>query len=272
MRPPEIETQTPPPTCPAPVMGAPAPSRRPGASAQANRQFATTHWSVVDAIAASDNEAAREAWERVAQWYWYPLYAFARRSRVGPEDAEDLTQSFCAHILEKNVLAKASKERGRFRSYLLCAFKFHLRHQRRQARTKRKGGHVAVVPLEMKSAEERYAFEPPDCRDPERLYERRCALIVLERGVDRLRQEFVQKERRLVWERLHPLLDGDPPSGGYAQIAADLGLTESNVKVTVHRMRRRLGEFVREELSRTVSNAAELEEELEHLKAVLSAD
>ncbi len=253
-------------------MGAPAPSRRPQAGAAANRQFATTHWSVVDAIAAGDTEAARQAWDRVAQWYWYPLYAFARRTGASPEDAEDLTQSFFAHLLEKETLARASKKRGRFRSYLLGAFRFHLGCQRRHARTKRRGGHIAVVPIEIKSAEERYAFEPSDCRDPERLYERRCALIVLERGVDRLRQEYAQKERRLLWERLHPLLDGDPPRGGYAQIAADLDLTESNVRVIVHRMRRRLGEFLREELSQTVSNAAELEEELEHLKAVLSAD
>jgi len=268
---PEIETQTPPSPCPTSVMGAPSPSRRPQASAQANHRFGTTHWSVVDAIAAGDNEAAREAWERVARWYWYPLYAFARRSGASPEDAEDLTQSFFAHLLEKGALARASKERGRFRSYLLGAFRFHLGCQRRHVRTQRQGGHVVVVPFEIKSAEERYAFEPPDCRDPERLYERRCALIVLERGVDRLRQEFVQKGRRVLWERLHPLLDGDPPPAGYAQIAADLGLTESNVRVIVHRMRWRLGGFLREELSQTVSNAAELEEELEHLKAVLGA-
>lgn len=271
MSPPERETHSPPSQCPGSVVATPSRSRRPQASAQTNNRFATTHWSVVDAIAANDTEAAREAWNRIARWYWYPLYAFARRSGLGPEDAEDLTQSFFAHLLEKKALARASKARGRFRNYLLGAFKFHLGCQRRHTRTKRQGGHVVVVPFEIKSAEERYAFEPRDCRDPERLYERRCALAALERGVDRLREEFVEKGRRLLWERLHPLLDGDPSPAGYAQIAADLGLTESNVKVTVHRMRRRLGDFLREELSQTVSNAAELEEELEHLKAVLSA-
>lgn len=233
--------------------------------------FSTTAWSVVLAAGSTDKATALRALEGLARSYWYPLYAFARRDGHSPADAEDLAQSFFAFLLEKQTLTRARKECGRFRTFLLTCFRNHIGQVRRREATQKRGGDVCLIPLDAPSAEEKYALEPVEARTPEQLYEWRWAMTILEASLDRLREEYAEKGRLKLWERLHARLEDDGgPTSSYAQLGQTLGMSEAAVKTTVSRMRARLRELVRIELSRLVANAAELESEFYHWLRVLT--
>lgn len=232
-------------------------------------EFTTTSWSVVVAAGQGDGAAAQRAWERLAGVYWYPLYAFARRSGSEPEEAKDQTQSFFAWLIEDRVVAKASEARGRFRSFLLVSFKRHLLMAHRRATALKRGGGVALLSLDTIEAEECYGREPSDPRTPEQLFERRWALLILERSLQRLEQEVVARHGAAAWEQLRPCIEGELAQEGYAGIALRLGQSETAVRSLVPRLRRRLGELVRAELAELVKNAAELEEEMRYWGSVL---
>lgn len=231
--------------------------------------FPTTHWSLLRTASEGDGATAQHAWEHLARRYWYPLYAFARRRGGSPEDVADATQSFFAHLLEKRSLAAASNERGRFRAFLLAAFKHHLSNARRTALTQKRGGLVTIVPLDLASAEDSYAHEPADPRSPERLYDRRWALLILDRGLEQLRREVVASAGAAYWSRIEHCVEGELDEAGYAGIAGDLGRSAPAIRSAVHRHRVRLGQLIHAELAQLVTNAAELEEEFRHWARVL---
>lgn len=235
------------------------------------RGFITTSWSNVLAAGQTDHPRSGEALARLAAAYWYPLYAFARRRGQTDADARDLTQSFFARLIQRHVLARASKDRGRFRNFLLGSFKRHLAQTHRDATAVKRGGPLPPLPLDVIGADRRYALEPVEPRTPEALFERRWAMIILEESLEGLRAEYTDRGRAEVWERLHPCLEGGSDHDSYADIAAVLGMSEENVKVTIHRMRRRLRELVRQRLGGLVANAAELEEEFRHWVRILSS-
>jgi RNA polymerase sigma-70 factor (ECF subfamily) len=232
--------------------------------------FATTHWSVVLAVGQGDPARARAALERLCQSYWYPLYAFVRRSGKSPHDAEDLVQSFFTVCLEKEYLAAADRERGRFRSFLLLMLKRFLANEYHKSIAAKRGGARRPVELDALAAEERYALEPVDRLSADKLYERRWALTLLEQALARLQQEQVEARRGELFQQLKVFLTG---GGGpsYAEIATQLGLTEGAVKVAVHRLRQRYRLLLEDELANTVSSPSEVEAERQHLLAALSA-
>jgi RNA polymerase sigma-70 factor (ECF subfamily) len=169
--------------------------------------------------------------------YWYPVYAFVRRRGFGPDDAQDLTQGFFSQLLEKQTLKAARRERGRFRSFVLAALKFHLSHERGRADAKKRGGGKTLISLDADTAEGKYRLEPEEPETPESLYERRWALVMLERVMERLREELkqsAQPERSL---RLVEHLTDDSSTPSHKQVAAELGMSESAVKVAMHRLR-----------------------------------
>ena len=231
-------------------------------------QFVTTHRSVV--LAAADREAphSQEALGQLYSDYFYPLYAFIRRPGSDPHEAEDLAQEFFARLIEKDYLANLKQEGGRFRSFLLTALKHFLANQWEQARAQKRGGRKQVLPLDEPDAEGRYQLEPVENATPESLYERRWALEVLDHVRQRLGQEYRASNKGDRFEQLQGFVSGDRPAATYAEIAASQGISEGAVKVAVHRLRKRYGDLLREEITRTVGAPGEIDQEISYLISV----
>ena len=230
--------------------------------------FVTTHWSVVQAAGLPDSTRALAAMESLCQAYWYPLYAYVRRSGKSPQDAEDLVQSFFAQCLSKNYLLAADQTKGRFRSFLLMALKRFLANEWDKARaTKRGGGHQPIA-LDSLSAEQRYAVEPADLQSADKLYERRWALTLLEKVLGRLESEQTEAGNSTLFKELKPFLTGSA-SGSYASLADRISMSEGAVKVAIHRLRQRYRAILEDEIAETVSSAEEVQEERRYLLSVL---
>ncbi|HET6249078.1 MAG TPA: RNA polymerase sigma factor [Tepidisphaeraceae bacterium] len=242
---------------------APDPLSNPPGGAQC---FEPTQWSIVLA-AGKDQPDAREALQRLCTIYWYPLYAFVRRQRHNPQDAQDLTQEFFARLLEKQWLAGVDRSKGRFRSFLLAAMKHFLANEWDHARAQKRGGGKIPISLDTMTAESRYALEPAALDTPERVFERRWALTLLDQVLTRLRGEFAAAGKIHVFEELKSSLTGG--SAPYSEIAAKLEMSEGAVKVAVHRLRARYRDLVRAEVAQTVDSDGEIEDELRSLMAAL---
>ena len=233
--------------------------------------FVTTRWSLVRAAGASASPESGAALEALCRSYWPPIYAFARRAGHDAEDARDLTQGFFARLVEKKDFGTADPDRGRFRTFLLAAFKHFLAHERDRARALKRGGGQELLPLDF-AAEDSQCFtpEPADSRTPERAYDERWAASLLERVLARLREEFALGGRGALFDHFKGFLLGEPPESGYAGVASQLGMTVGAAKMVVSRMRDRYRQLLRSEIAQTVSAPGEIEEELRHLRAVLS--
>lgn len=231
--------------------------------------FETTHWTVVLAAAGQDSAQARTAFGRLYGDYWYPLYAFARRRGASPEEAQDLAQEFFTRLLEKQSLEGIQREGGKFRSFLLRSFDNFLIKERERRNALKRGGGIPALSLQMEDAEARYTLDPADAATPESHYERLWALTLLDHVLQRLRGEWMASGREAFFLDMQPHLQGEKSGLPYAEIAERHGMTESAVKVAVHRVRVRYGELLRQEIGRTVSTAAEVEDELRHLITVM---
>jgi RNA polymerase sigma factor (sigma-70 family) len=213
--------------------------------------------------------ASREALSQLCESYWPPLYGFARRNGYSVEQAQDLTQSFFARFLEKHDVKAADPHRGRFRSFLLGSFKHFLANEYdREHTSKRGGGHVFIA-LEVEGAEARYAAEPADTLTPEAVFERQWAQGMLDRAVGTLRAEFAGTGKERMFEHLEGFLYGEKEAG-YGDLARVLGTTEGAIKVTVHRLRRRFRDVLRADITATVSDDSEIDDEIRYLLAALS--
>ena len=233
-------------------------------------QFPTTRWTLVVAAGDSGRKEARSAMVSLCENYWYPLYAYLRRCGYSRDRAQDLTQEFFIRVLEGRYLDRADPEKGRFRSFLLTSLKFFVADEADRDRAHKRGG-GAVVPLEFSSAEERYQREPAHHDTPERMFERRWALSVLDRVVDRLRNEFVQHGRSEHFDRLKVFLLGQSDAP-YAALAREMKTSEGALKVAVHRLRKRYRELFRQEIADTVADPAEVESELRFLAGALTGN
>jgi RNA polymerase sigma-70 factor (ECF subfamily) len=231
--------------------------------------FVTTQWSVVLDAAGSD-ATARAALEKLCRTYWYPLYAYVRWRGNSAPDAQDLTQAFFARLLERKWVGEVDRDRGRFRTFLLTAFSRFLADEWDKLRAQKRGGGVVHVPVQLDSAETRYGHEPADKASPEQYYERRWALTLLETVLERLRAEYEREGKGELFAGLNSCLVGGQDSQPYAQLAAQLGMNEGAVKVAVHRLRKRYRQLLRAEISQTLAETENVDEELHHLFAVLS--
>ena len=229
--------------------------------------FATTHWSVVLTAGVGTDSQAASALEKLCRMYWYPLYAYVRRQGRSPEEAQDLTQAFFAQLLARGSLGTVSREKGRFRSFLLAAMNHFLADEWDRAHRQKRGGDAKVIPLDGLAAEERYRVEPVDRLDAARLFDRRWAMTVLEQAISRLESEFADRPK--VFVELQSFLVGDDTGRTCADAAAKLGMTEVAVRGTISRMRKRCRELVREEISQTLASISDVEEEYRALLAAL---
>jgi RNA polymerase sigma factor (sigma-70 family) len=233
--------------------------------------FLTTHWSAVLSAQRSDSTRAQSALASLCQTYWYPLYAYVRRRGYPPPDAQDLTQEFFARLLEQRWLLRADPQRGHFRTFLLTALSRFLANEWDRARARKRGGGVPLLALEFDTAETRYGLEPADPRTPEQIFERRWALALLDKVLERLRQESRAEGKGGLYESLRPCLVGERQGQPYAVLARQLGMSEGAVKVAVHRLRQRYRQLLREEVASTVANPKDVEEEMRHLFTALTA-
>jgi RNA polymerase sigma-70 factor (ECF subfamily) len=230
--------------------------------------FATTHWSMV-VTAQGESPAADKALEKLCRTYWWPVYSFIRRQGAGPEDAEDLTQSFFAVLFERRDLQAVRRENGRLRSFFFASLKNFLAKERRYATAAKRGEGRPLIPLEELLARKRADLEPADTLTPDRIFERRWALTVLEQALARLEDEYRMAGNPGLFGQLKKLLTDECQRPFQAEIAHQFEMTENAVNQAFHRLRQRYREFVHEEIAHTVIAPDDTEDELRHLIAVL---
>jgi len=227
--------------------------------------FATTNWSVVLQAGASSSPQSAAALESLCESYWYPLYAFVRRQGHGSADAQDLTQSFFARLLEKRDLAAVDRSKGRFRAFLLASLRHFLMNEWDKERAAKRGGGRTKLHLDYQAAEDRYRLEPSHARTAEAIFDREWALTLLDQVRERVRAEYAAEQKQPQLELLQRFLNGEPASTPYREAGERLGMTENAVKVAVHRLRRRFRELLRQEISHTVASEQEIDDEIRAL-------
>jgi RNA polymerase sigma factor (sigma-70 family) len=235
--------------------------------------FHATRWTVVMKAAQSQAEGAELALAELCQVYWYPLYIFARRRGYSPSDAEDLTQGFFLHLLADRALAGIDPVKGKFRSFLIACFQNYIADAADWSRRVKRGGGKELVQLDAKDAEERYRREPVEFLTAEKIFDARWAMTVLGETMTRLREEYIAAGKESTFEALESFLDPNSALAlpSYEDVAKRLGLSASGVKTIVHRMRKRYRAILREEVGRTVSDPANIDEEIRALCEALRA-
>ncbi len=252
---------------PPPELHDPTPT--PGGAGSADA-FKTTQWSIILSAGAVSESVSRGALERLCSVYWFPIFAFVRRQGRSPEDAQDLTQEFFARFLEHGYFARADRERGRFRSFLLTCLKHFLNEDWRRSTRIKRGGPNALQPLSVEDAELRYAAGLRDTLSPDHLYERRWAEALLERVLHQLQADYAATGRSDVYRQLQQFLWGRQAELSYADMATRLGINEGAVKVAVHRLRQRFRHLLHREVAQTVEHGGEVEAELRYLLEVFA--
>lgn len=233
-------------------------------------RIATTQWSLVLAARDGTDSEARRALEGLCRVYWQPLYSFFRHLGSEPEEAADLTQGYFAELLEKNFLATVDADRGKFRSFLYTSARHFLYHQRDKSNALKRGGGTVTWSLDMKSAEQGYSIQPKAEMTPGDVFEYRWAMTMINRAMRRLEEESRTSGSSRQFDQLKAYLTGDEPKVPYQRVAAALGMSEGAVKVAVHRLRKYFGQCLRAELTETVLDPEEVDEELRRMLAVLS--
>lgn len=217
----------------------------------------------------SPTKGTQKALAFLCEAYWYPLYAYARRKGNRHEDARDLVQSFFANLLEKNGLAIADPDRGKFRSFLLSALKNFAAKQWRAETTQKRGGSIPHLSLDYSDGEKRYLCEPEDSLTPDKIFERKWAITILDSAMAKLADEQVAADKKNRFDLLKMYLGGDKNRVPYADLADRLNISAGAVKVAVHRLRSRYRELLRNEIADTVADPNNIDEELQDLFVAL---
>lgn len=234
-----------------------------------NGRFPDTQWSLIAAAGDSHHPHVRDAMEDLCRLYWYPVYAFIRRGGADTHTAEDRTQGFFSHLLEKKTWRSADPERGRFRSFLLGALKRYALDERDRAMALKRGGGQEILPLDLSGFEQRYQLEARTEDSPERTFARRWALETLDRALAQLWREQERSPAPERSRRLATCLTGNGDTPSSRELAVELGMTESAVRVAIHRMRKHFGTILRSEVARTVSDPGSVDDELRYLFSCL---
>jgi RNA polymerase sigma factor (sigma-70 family) len=228
-------------------------------------RFATTHWSVVLQAGKPKAPGYQQALETLCRSYWFPLYAYLRRHGYENQQAEDYTQAFFCRILEKQVLSMADSKRGKFRSFLLGTLKHFLSDQYDRSQAQKRGGGCKVLSIDFTGAENQYALEPSHRLSAEKLFDKSWALTVLERTMARLKVELANQNKQELFDHLKIYLTAEKGSMPYRDKAAELNMTEGNVRTAVHRLRRRYRKLLRDEIAQTVAAEDQVDEEIDDL-------
>lgn len=230
--------------------------------------FPPTRWSLVVRANAIDEPSALKAFGELLQIYWQPLYVFARRSGLGPADAEDAVQDFCADVVRLASIKSASQSRGKLRSFLLGGFQNHLRTMHRDQQRQKRGGGVRIVSLE--DAEATLGMTPVEGETPDKAFDRRWAYTLLDRVLQRLRNEYAERGRAEVFAALEPTLVWNGKSMSHEDLAGRLGMNTASIAQNVKRLRERYRKLLEQEIAETVDGPEAAELEREHLIQVLA--
>ena len=232
--------------------------------------FQSTRWSLVQAAGDTHDPDAREALAELCQIYWPSVYAYIRSRGEALESAQDLTQGFFAEFLEKRYFKDARRDRGRFRAFLLTCVKHYTANERDRARAEKRGGGTSPVRLDLEQAESLTRNIPSGADTPDRIFERQWALTLLDRTLARLDEEAARSGHPERFQRLKPFLTDSAAGARYQDVAGELGMTVSAVKVAMHRLRRKFGSLLREEVAQTVADGALVDEEIRFLFQALA--
>lgn len=232
-------------------------------------QFPMTRWSLVLGAQGGTESDRRRALSELCELYWYPLYAYVRRRGLSPSDAEDATQGFFCELLKKDRVQLFSERKGKLRAYLLGAMKNYLRDLGKKERAEKRGGGQQILSLDLESAEERYSFEPAELDTPEKLFEVRWALTILDRVFERVRLEYQRLDKSEIYEALKGLLSGDRDVS-FREVGEQLGINEGAARVTLFRMRKLYRRFLEEEIGETLSEDEGIEDEIQYLNQVFA--
>lgn len=230
-------------------------------------EFGQTRWSLVRRAAGFDSPESREALEVLCRAYWFPIYAFIRRQGSAPHDAQDLTQDFFARLLNGSSIARANPQLGKFRTFLLGALKHFLADARRKTEAGKRGGGVEVISFERAQAEERYQLEPLDHQSPDKLFDQRWTVVLLEAAAARLQQEFHTAGKAREFGVLKRFLASEGDEDAYTDAGNQLNRSAKTVAVAVHRLRLRFRQLVRSLIADTVATPEEVEKEYRSLFA-----
>lgn len=233
--------------------------------------FATTQWSLVISVGNADSDSSRSALEWLCRAYWMPLYAYVRRRVSGVHDAQDLTQAFFERLLEKDYLADADPDRGRFRAFLLTSFKHFLANEWDKRNARKRGGGQHVLSLDFSAGDSWHASLPTDQLDAEQLFERQWANTILTRVMRHLEREQERAGHAGKFAALKAFIGGRSEGTSIAGVASGLGITDSAARMAVSRLRDRYRELLRAEIAETVSSSEEIDGEISHLFSVFSA-
>jgi RNA polymerase sigma-70 factor (ECF subfamily) len=235
-----------------------------------NAWFVTTHWSVVLSAGRSDSTRARQALEGLCQTYWYPLYAYVRRRGYPPHDAQDLTQGFFACLLERQSLANADPNKGRFRSFLLGAINHFLATERAKIQTQKRGGGCEILSLDLAEAERRFDLEPADNATPDKAFDKAWATALLDKVLGQLEEEFRREQKAHLFDTLKQALAGPREAQPYSALATQLSMNEGAVRTAVHRLRKRYRQLLEAEIAHTVASPEEVTDEMRYLLQVVA--
>jgi RNA polymerase sigma factor (sigma-70 family) len=242
-----------------------------GPLAEGVESFHSTRWTIVMRAAESQAPWGQSALAELCRLYCYPLYTFARRRGRSPEDAQDLTQSFFLHMVEHRAFKGVDRLKGKFRSFLLASFQNHLSDAAARARRLKRGGDKVFVQLDAEDAEKRYRLESVDFLTAEQIFDARWAMTVLGEALKKLSQESAVGGKASTFEALKVFLDNSRNTPSYDEVASRLQVTTGAVKTFIHRLRKRYTAPLREEVGRTVSDPAEIDEEIHALCEALIA-
>jgi RNA polymerase sigma-70 factor (ECF subfamily) len=227
--------------------------------------FQSTHWSLVLQAGQDSSPHAGAALEQLCRTYWYPIYAFVRRKGLNPEDAQDITQEFFARLLRLNSLREVDREKGKFRTFLLASLKHFLSDHWDKVRAAKRGGGRPVLSLDEAEAEQRYTAELTVDLNPEKLFDRRWALTVLNNALTRLQAEFSDAGKAEQFGALRNFLSSEAAAGAYEALAPRLHMAAGAIGTAVYRLRQRYAELVRAEVADTVAGPGDVEAELNYL-------
>jgi RNA polymerase sigma-70 factor (ECF subfamily) len=233
--------------------------------------FATTHWTVVLAAGKRSTPQSDGALEELCHTYWFPLYAYVRRRGQTKENAEDLTQAFFARFLAKNYLEGLSAERGRFRAFLLASLKHFLINEWKKSQRQKRGCGEATLSLDWQTADTKFQVAATNEPSPDKAFDREWALALLAKVIERLQKECEAGGKAKLFEQMKIFLTTGKDGTAQAEVAKALDMEEGAVRVAIHRLRKRYRELLRDEIAQTLSDAADVDEEMRALFGAFSA-
>lgn len=233
--------------------------------AENRARFDTTRWSLVAAAGSEQSQVASDALNDLCRAYWRPIYAEIRRRGHGAVEAQDLTQEFFARMLRRDAFGKADREKGRFRTYLLGSLDYFLVDDWREKNAQKRGGGAVIVPFIEGEVEAWFRQQPASGGSPAEMFDQNWAVVLMDRALEALRDEYRVTGRENVFAAVEPFLTADSGEDGYARVCDQVGLTPQAFAVAVHRVRRRFRHCVRDQVEMTVADQSEVAAEMKHL-------